>query len=139
MNKQSPDFKVTTIEGKTYSSKDLKNKVVVINFWFMACAPCIRELPELNKVVEKYASKNVVFLAISSEDEAEKLTEFIKKRKFSYEIVPQNKEVNEKFNLVLFPNNIVIDNNGTIIFAKMGYIPNIFEVLCEAIEKALIK
>ena len=45
-------FKVKTIGGKRLTLAELQGKVVVINFWFIGCAPCISEMPALNKLVD---------------------------------------------------------------------------------------
>lgn len=137
LNKQAPDFQVVTLDSITYSLENMKDKVVILNFWFMACYPCVRELPDLNKVVEKYAGKEVVFLAISVQDKAENLRIFLKRKPFLYKIVAKNKEIVDKFNVNLFPANLVIDKTGKIVFIKVGYDEKISELLSEAIDKAL--
>jgi len=50
---------------KTYSLSSLKGKIFVINFWFLECKPCVIEIPELNKIVEKHKSEEVLFLAFA--------------------------------------------------------------------------
>ncbi|MDB5281158.1 MAG: Redoxin domain protein, partial [Bacteroidota bacterium] len=42
---KAPLFNSTTITGKKLSLSELKGKVVVLNLWFLACNPCVRELP----------------------------------------------------------------------------------------------
>ncbi|RZK16686.1 MAG: redoxin domain-containing protein [Pedobacter sp.] len=46
-----PDFKGLKTNGKMFSKTSLNNQVVVINFWFENCPPCIAEMPELNKFI----------------------------------------------------------------------------------------
>src|SRR5215217_207039 len=48
INQPLADFSFTDIKGNKLSKTDLKGKVVVFNFWFVECGPCIREMPELN-------------------------------------------------------------------------------------------
>jgi len=57
----APDFSAVDMNGNSYSLGILKGKVVVINFWFVECKPCVIEMPELNEIVEKYKSEEVVF------------------------------------------------------------------------------
>jgi thiol-disulfide isomerase/thioredoxin len=64
-----PDFNLSTVDEKKISNKDLEGKVVVFNFWFTSCVPCLKEMPELNKIAEKYKdNKSVIFLAPSFEE-----------------------------------------------------------------------
>ena len=49
-----PDFIAETIDGEILNSADLRGKVLVLNFWFTSCPPCIAELPGLNRLVDEY-------------------------------------------------------------------------------------
>jgi hypothetical protein len=54
----APKFELTTIDGKTFNTDSLRGKVVVLNFWFIGCGPCRRELPELNRIAAAFASRD---------------------------------------------------------------------------------
>ena len=54
IGKPALPFSVTDLLGNAYSIDKLKGKLIVINFWFVECKPCIMEMPDLNKLVEKY-------------------------------------------------------------------------------------
>ncbi|MGK0324190.1 MAG: thiol-disulfide isomerase/thioredoxin, partial [Psychroserpens sp.] len=53
------------IEGNSHTLESLKGKVVVINFWFINCKPCVAEIPDLNKLKAKFNNKDAVFVAIA--------------------------------------------------------------------------
>lgn len=80
---KAPDFTVKTIDGETLSLEQLQGKVIVINFWFESCAPCIAELPALNRLREEYKSKDVVFIAFGKDD-SQTIKDFLKRRDFKY-------------------------------------------------------
>jgi len=48
-----------------------EDKALLINVWATWCAPCIQEIPELNRLVEEFSDKNVAFLAVSDEMEGD--------------------------------------------------------------------
>ena len=50
----APECEMTDINGNEISSKNSEGKVVVLNFWFVSCKPCIAEIPELNEVYETF-------------------------------------------------------------------------------------
>ena len=116
----APAFSVVDIGGNKYSSEKLDGKVLVLNFWFVACPPCIREIPELNQLVEKYKNEEVVFLAFAR-DSKSKLKKFLEKTRFDYNIVARSKWVAKVFNTHGWPTNIIVDKNGDIVFHKAGY------------------
>lgn len=112
---KAPDFTVKTIKGESISLEKLKGKVVIINFWFTSCAPCIAEMPALNKLVEEFKGSDVVFIAFARDD-AKELADFLEKRPFNFNIVASANEIAESFCVDIFgwPTNIVADKGGIV-------------------------
>jgi hypothetical protein len=55
-------FSAVDINGNEYSLDELKGKIIVMNFWFVECKPCIMKMPELNEIVEMYKNnEDVIF------------------------------------------------------------------------------
>jgi thiol-disulfide isomerase/thioredoxin len=121
IGKPSPEFSVTDIHGKQYSLEDLKGKIVVLNLWFINCKPCIMEMPKLNRIAEKYKTKEVVFIGVSVMDTKTEILEFLKKTKFEYALVPNEPTLSDKFGTIAFPTNIIIDKNSIITYMTSGY------------------
>lgn len=114
-----PEFELTTLSGEKISSKSLKGKVVFINLWFTACVPCIEEMPELNKLKEKYADK-VEFYAITFDD-AERVKRFLEKRKFEFNhIVGADSFLKNTLQNKSYPLNIILDKEGIIKYVNGG-------------------
>lgn len=135
-----PDFKFTDIYGKKWNSRELKNKIVVFNFWFVECSPCIAEMPSLNKLMDKYKNDDrVVFLAIANSGQ-QKIKEFLKEKQFNYPTIAreQSKSYLLDWEINSYPQNLVV-NKGKIAFSFMGGTNNsddfIFNMLSEEIEK----
>lgn len=131
----APSFELKDINGKKYALNDLKGKVVVLNFWFTACVPCAMEMPELNKLKEKYKGKDVVFLAIGL-DKAEQVKSFLKEHTFDYTILCEGKNTSNDYRVSNFPTSMVIDRTGVIRYAQLGG-QNIMEALTTEIDKRL--
>lgn len=113
LNNPAPEFELKDLEGKTWSLKKLRGKIVILNFWFTSCAPCIKEIPELNKLVDEYKNKNVVFLGLTY-NTPQHVENFLKKRAFNYIQLPNAGEINNKYSIFYFPTSFVIDKNGII-------------------------
>lgn len=133
LGKPALPFSVTDINGNNYSLESLKGKVIVINFWFVECKPCVMEMPELNKLVKKYENKEVVFIGFAM-NEKDKIEQFLKKTKFSYSIIPGAKDVVATYGIASFPTHLVIDKNSNITFAVNGLGPTTIGDLQKAIE-----
>jgi peroxiredoxin len=109
---------LTSIKGEKFESAALRGKVVVLNFWFIGCKPCVEEFGKLNNLVESFKNKKVVFLAPTL-DKTSALKTFLRKHPFKYQVVPNagglilNSYSDETENVV-FPTHIVIDKEGKI-------------------------
>ena len=140
IGKPFPDFRLTDLSGTTHTSESIKGKVVVINLWFTACAPCIHEMPELNKIVGEYKeNEDVLFLAFAL-DPKSRVDKFLKKYKFDYNIIPDSQEyITKKLNPPGYPTHIVLDKNSNVVFLFSGYTPQAGEAIKSYINSELKK
>jgi peroxiredoxin len=129
-------FKLTDLNNKKWNSKTLKGQVVVMNFWFTACKPCVQEMPLLNEVVAAYKDRNVVFLAPGL-DKEEQIRKFLNQYKFDYNIVASAGDYTDELKIENFPTHLVIDKQGIIRQVFLGYSDDINKKLKEEIEKLL--
>lgn len=102
------DFK-----DKEYTLDSLNGKVIVLNFWFIGCTPCVKEIPDLNKIQEKFKDKDVSFFAITF-DSKKSLNEFVKKKQFDFVLVPESREIINQFYVNSYPTTIIIDKERKI-------------------------
>jgi peroxiredoxin len=135
---KATDFNLKDLKGKTHLLSELKGKVVVLNFWFVECKPCIMEMPELNELVEEFKEKNIVFLAIALNDKKE-LKKFLKTTDFNYKVVANGQTSADSYGVKGFPTNVIIDQNGIIHYVSTGIGPNNKENLQKAINELLNK
>jgi peroxiredoxin len=140
---RAPQFEVTSLTGEHLKLSGLKDKVVVINFWYTSCSPCVAEMPALNKLVKDYLDNDVVFIAFGRDDR-ESLKSFLKAKKFDYKIVSGEYDLSDKYCLISgWPMNLVLDKKGIVqeIFSG-GYVDEraetyTYNLLRSAIEKSL--
>lgn len=103
-----------------------KNDVTLINVWATWCTPCVNELPELQKISEKYKNVGVVGLLADgvntetfAEDDAviEDAKELMAEKGVDYDIVVPDKDIFNKYiaNIMYFPTSYFVDNQGNII------------------------
>ena len=145
------DFTVDTYESayneNSYSTESARGKVLVINFWYTTCEPCVAELPEMEKVRKEYGD-DVIILAIHSNNRA-KVQDFIDRNSWNEWgiIFGQDRSIGGSLNGILtncggstlFPFTLVVDTRGYIIFAASGKVIGSYvqDKLHPAIEKAL--
>ena len=148
---QMPLFKGLMLDGKIMRSKSLNGSIIVINTWALSCKPCREEIPELNKLVDKYAIKGVKFLGIGLEPLMFKET-YIDvlsrpKLKFKYNILIDGAKIISKIESVVpeatqtLPSHYIIDRQGNIRFWAVGksHISQLETTLVELIKETNAK
>ncbi|PWT98561.1 MAG: redoxin [Terriglobia bacterium] len=105
---------VTRLDGGNLDSAALSGKVVVVNFWATWCVPCVQEIPGFNKVNREYASKGVVVLGVSMDEEgAERVAPFLKKHPMDYTVALGSDAVSKQYKLgESLPVTLVFDRSG---------------------------
>ena len=119
---EMPNVTVTQLDSTTIDLTALRGRPVVINWWQTFCPPCITEIPELNELVEKYADRDVKFLAIAHNEMAE-LTPFLEKHPFTFDIALADDEVVHVFGQG-YPRHVIIDGDGKVVYDTRGYSPD---------------
>jgi peroxiredoxin len=136
IGQQLPAFKIHGYDFRVWDSDQLRGRVLVMNFWFTACGPCIKEIPLLNKLTTDYKYKNVVFLALAPESRG-LIKRFLKKNPFKYNIVPAALKYIEQLQVENFPTHLIIDKNGVIRQVFVGFEEGIREKLQAEMDKLL--
>lgn len=81
----APEKLGVKLEGEPVTLADFKDKVVLVDFWATWCVPCVKSMPDLQKLQEKYAEKGLSVVGISLDEKgAEKVKPFLSKKKFTY-------------------------------------------------------
>jgi peroxiredoxin len=113
--RQNADFTLTDLQGKSWSLKGLRGKVVMVNFWATWCQPCRKEMPDLDALYKRFKDQGLVILGISDE-EAPKVKELLAEQKVSYPILlDPGRKVNEAFRIEGIPKNFVYDREGKLV------------------------
>jgi peroxiredoxin len=131
------DFKVIDTKGRKYQLSKLRGKVVVLNFWFTGCPPCIEEIPQLKRVAHKYTNSDVKFLAITYET-VDQVSSFLTKHDFGFSVAANAKDVVENFHIGAFPTTLVIDKKGILKF-HISDNKDLEHLLIKEIDDALAK
>jgi thiol-disulfide isomerase/thioredoxin len=91
--------------------ESLKGKVVVLEFWATWCPPCIRAIPHMNKLANKFEDEQIQFIAVTSE----KVEQFLDKRQIGGWIgIDTDRSMAASYGVTGIPDTIVVDKNGTI-------------------------
>lgn len=137
---QAPEVSFETAPGKKTSFADYKGKIVFINFFATWCTPCVAEMPYLNqKIWTVYKDDpRFVFLVFGREHNWREVSEFKNKINATFPILPdKNKKVFRRFGVTGIPSNVILDENGKVIWASLGFGREEFEEMVLLLQQKL--
>lgn len=116
----APDFVLQTAEGQELSLKELRGKIVLIDFWASWCAPCLGEMPNVKKLYAKYHEKGLEVLGISMDNKKEAWLKSIEKEQLPWLQVSSLKgmgrcPVAKSYEVMAIPKFYIIDREGRIV------------------------
>jgi peroxiredoxin len=116
-------FSLATSDGKTVTQSTYRGRVLVVNFWGTWCKPCLKELPEFDQLFRRYRKHGLAMLAIATDEDAEPVNEFKKKRKLAAKLAIGGEDYAGKYASPQFPFTFIVDTSGTIKASYRGYKP----------------
>ena len=135
----------TTLSG-LQSSRDISDKsllgtkVTFITFWASWCPPCRMELPELQKLYNKYKGKGfqIIGINLDRDSSVKRAVKFAKKFKLTFPILRDSKEkLTAPMNVSSIPTMLIVDGKGKIIEAHQGFNPQSEKEFSKIIEKMI--
>jgi peroxiredoxin len=117
---QSPDFSVTTLDGKQLRLADLRGKHVVIDLWATWCPPCQMEIPHFVQLVKDSDANDLVVVGISDEAK-DVLVKFVKAKGINYSIATSMDLPSPYKDVESIPTTFFVDRNGVIQNIFQGY------------------
>ncbi|MBC7417141.1 MAG: TlpA family protein disulfide reductase [Pedobacter sp.] len=139
---QVPSFTFQLDKATSTSIEAYKGKLVLINLFATWCPPCNLELPRAQKEIwDKYKdNQDFAFFVFGREQGWDILTPYKQKKGFTFPILPDaGRVIFSKFAKQSIPRNILVDENGKIIYQSIGYIADEFDGLLKLIAKNLDK
>lgn len=139
---KAPVFRVSTIDGQVIDTKELKGKVIWVNFFATWCSPCKKELPVLqDNVYKKYKdNKDFVLVILGREHTVKELKEFAAKWEYDLPFAPDiEREIFAQYAEKSIPRNVIIDKKGKISLQSIGFTEKDFTEMEEHVADLLEK
>lgn len=112
----APDVTLPTVQGRPLALKELRGKVVLVNFWATWCLPCQWEMPLMEKLYQAYRDRGFVVVAISVDQQGAAVVKpFVEARKLTYPVLLDARlEGARQFGLTGIPATFLIGPDGLI-------------------------
>ena len=125
----SVDFTFTDQFGNSHTLSDYKGKTVFLNFWATWCPPCRREMPDIQKLYERYQAEEdpeVVILGVAAPDygdegSREEIAQFLEENGYTYPVVmDEGGELFMTYGVFSYPTTFMIDRDGNVFGYAAG-------------------
>jgi peroxiredoxin len=115
---EAPDFTLPDLMGRKRSLAELRGKVVLLNFWFTGCPPCVDELPSLLELRRRLAGQPFELLTVSVDESADEVKQFLQKHKIGERELPTlldpSKKIPGSYGTSKYPETFLIDPQGVV-------------------------
>jgi peroxiredoxin len=119
---EATNFLLKTLDGQGRTLTQDRGKVVLVNFWATWCPPCIREMPSMQILYEKYRKQGFEIIAVSvDQGNTDAVREFAEKLNLEFSIVLDlENTVKTAYRVRALPTNYLIDRSGRVVAWGMG-------------------
>lgn len=118
-----PVFSVRAIDGRVVDSSAVVGKVVLLNYWATWCAPCLREMPELERLQQLFKDDLVIIGILQDVPADGEIARSLSDRGISYPTVASGSTLDLNLpKVTALPSTLVFDRRGTLRSRRVGII-----------------
>ena len=136
---EAPDFTVEFFDGSQLKLSALRGRVVLLNFWATWCPPCREELTRVQaELIDRFAGRPFTFLPVSRGEERSDVAAFREKTGYTFPMgLDPGQTIYNLYASNYIPRNFLIDTEGRVVLATVGYEPEEFDALVARIDALL--
>ncbi len=119
----APEFVLVDADGKQHRLSDYRGNVVAINFWATWCPPCLREMPSMQRLWDRWKNKNFVILAIDVGEDDETVFRFTIELDTPLEfplLLDREGKVVAQWPVLGLPTTFILDKQGRVVYRAVG-------------------
>jgi len=118
---QAPNFKFDHSE-QAAELNDHRGQVIYLDFWASWCQPCRKSFDWMNEMQAKYGDEGLTIIAVNLDDSKDKANAFLKQLPADFKLAfdPEG-DVAKAYDIKAMPSSFIIDQNGHVIHANLGF------------------
>ncbi len=104
-------FSVKDIDGNVYTNQNTLGRPLVLNFWYIGCGPCRKEMPAISKWIDTVTDATYLAVTFNTLDE---IKDIIAERGFKFKQIAGDKVLSSIFHPIAYPLTVIIDRKGIV-------------------------
>lgn len=122
---KAPDFILQTAEGGVGKLSNVRGQPVLLNLWATWCAPCLIELPVLERIAADYKDAGLVVWAVAGDEDVQSVHSFLAKNPLKFDVLlDPDGSVGTQYEITGYPETFLIDREGKIRDKFVGPLPS---------------
>jgi thiol-disulfide isomerase/thioredoxin len=115
------EIRLKDLNGRPVSLSDFRGKIVFLNFWTTWCYACRIEMPDMEKLHQKFKNKDFAIVSVNLQESASQVKQFFEEFKLTFTaLLDSDGEVGAHFMITAIPTTFILDKKGIIIGKVMG-------------------
>lgn len=137
LGRPSPEWTAQDLEGHPHSLAELRGKIVVLDFWYRGCGWCLRAMPAIRRLARRFGRMPVAVVGISKDEDPADMAFTIARMGLDYPNW-RGPGVPKLYGITGFPTLLVLDREGVVRDAHLGFDPDLEQKIAASVERLLI-
>jgi thiol-disulfide isomerase/thioredoxin len=117
----TPALQLKTLDGRTINLADFRGRTVIVNFWATWCAPCVAEMPALQRLRDRMGLQRLEVIAVNFQENAARIRPFVERRRLTYPVVRDHDgAARAAWGVTVFPTSFVVGPDQRIAWVAIG-------------------
>lgn len=119
----APAFETTDLSGTQRSLSEFEGRVVILNFWATWCPPCVKELPSMQALADRFTERDFTLLAVNVGEDAQTIAGFLEAFDTRLEfpvLLDEELLIVKRWPVFGLPTSFVIDQEGNVVYKALG-------------------
>jgi peroxiredoxin len=133
----APAIEKETVGGERFALQDYRGRFVVLDFWYRSCYPCLKAMPELQRIAEAFDPAEVAVVGVNVFDKPEKIVPMLEEKGLSHTNIHGAKDIAQAYQVSGYPTLYIIDREGRIAYSHVGWSSGFYAAIAAQLEQML--